>query len=46
MFQQSSQHVDSYYAHSCADMLRDRPALKGEHDADVVIIGAGWKSVV
>ena len=45
MFQQSSQHVDSYYAHSCADILRDRTVLEGEHDADVVIVGAGFSGL-
>jgi ribulose 1,5-bisphosphate synthetase/thiazole synthase len=45
MFQQSSQHVDSYYAHSCADILRQRPALEGEQHTDVVIIGAGFSGL-
>ncbi|MFJ5282945.1 NAD(P)/FAD-dependent oxidoreductase [Pseudomonas sp. NPDC088429] len=45
MFQQSTQHVDSYYAHSCADILRERPALEGEQHTDVVIIGAGFSGL-
>lgn len=45
MFQQSTHHVDSYYAHSCADRLVDRAALQGEHQADVVIIGAGFSGL-
>ena len=45
MFQQSSQHVDSYYAHSCAGILSHRAALEGEHDTDVVIIGAGFSGL-
>ncbi|MBY8957261.1 FAD-binding oxidoreductase [Pseudomonas sp. MIS38] len=45
MFQQSQQHVASYYAHSCADILSTRPALEGAHDTDVVIIGAGFSGL-
>ncbi|ROM94444.1 FAD-binding oxidoreductase [Pseudomonas brassicacearum] len=45
MFQQSSQHVASYYAHSCADRLLDRAALEGEHTAEVLIIGAGFSGL-
>lgn len=45
MFLQSSQHVDSYYAHSCADLLRDRPMLQGDQDTDIVIVGAGFSGL-
>ncbi|WP_283190402.1 FAD-binding oxidoreductase [Pseudomonas sp. PMCC200344] len=45
MFQQSTQHVSSYYAHSCADRLLDRAALEGEHDTEVLIIGAGFSGL-
>lgn len=45
MFQQSQRHVDSYYAHSCADILSNRPGLEGQHDTDVVIIGAGFSGL-
>lgn len=45
MFQQSTQHVASFYAHSCADRLTSRPALRGDHDTDVVIIGAGFSGL-
>ncbi|TPG76182.1 NAD(P)/FAD-dependent oxidoreductase [Pseudomonas arsenicoxydans] len=45
MFQQSAQHVASYYAHSCADRLTTRPALSGEHDTDILIIGAGFSGL-
>ncbi|MGE8178039.1 NAD(P)/FAD-dependent oxidoreductase [Pseudomonas fluorescens] len=45
MFQQSSQHVASYYAHSCADRLLNRAALEGEHTAEVLIIGAGFSGL-
>lgn len=45
MFQQSSQHVASYYAHSCADRLLDRAALEGEQTAEVLIIGAGFSGL-
>jgi hypothetical protein len=41
MFQQSNQHVDSYYAHSCADRLVDRAALEGVQDTDVLVTDAG-----
>ena len=45
MFQQSQQHVASYYAHSCADVLSTRPALEGAHDTEVLIIGAGFSGL-
>ncbi|MDB5994270.1 MAG: FAD-dependent oxidoreductase, partial [Pseudomonas sp.] len=45
MFQQSSRHVASYYAHTCADQLVDRAALKGEQDTEVLIIGAGFSGL-
>ena len=45
MFQQSTQHVDSYYAHSCADRLLERPVFSGEQDTEVVIIGAGFSGL-
>ncbi|WPN49253.1 MULTISPECIES: NAD(P)/FAD-dependent oxidoreductase [unclassified Pseudomonas] len=45
MFQQSTQHVASYYAHTCTDRLVDRAALEGEQDTDVVIIGAGFSGL-
>ncbi|WP_223525564.1 NAD(P)/FAD-dependent oxidoreductase [Pseudomonas sp. A-B-26] len=45
MFHQSTQHVASYYAHSCADRLVNRPALRGEQDTDILIIGAGFSGL-
>lgn len=45
MFQQSAEHVASYYAHSCADRLHPRPTLTGEHDTDVLVIGAGFSGL-
>ena len=45
MFQQSTQHVASYYAYSCANRLTTRPALVGEHDTEIVIIGAGFSGL-
>lgn len=45
MFQQSTQHVASYYAHSCADRLTTRPALAGEQTTEIVIIGAGFSGL-
>ena len=45
MFQQSTRHVASYYAHACADHLVERDALKGEHDTEVLIIGAGFSGL-
>ena len=45
MFQRSSHHVDSYYAHSCADLLVPRTPLQGEHSTDVVVIGAGFSGL-
>jgi glycine/D-amino acid oxidase-like deaminating enzyme len=45
MFQQSSEHVASYYAHDCANILLPRAALEGEHSSEVVIIGAGFSGL-
>ncbi len=45
MFQQSTRHVASYYAHTCADRLVDRAALEGEQDTEVLIIGAGFSGL-
>ncbi|WP_219062342.1 FAD-binding oxidoreductase [Pseudomonas sp. UMAB-08] len=45
MFQQSTQHVASYYAHSCVDSLSTRPALEGEQSTEVLIIGAGFSGL-
>ncbi|SEM47186.1 Glycine/D-amino acid oxidase [Pseudomonas sp. ok272] len=45
MFQQSTRHVASYYAHSCADRLVDRAPLIGAQDTEVVIIGAGFSGL-
>ncbi len=45
MFQQSTQHVASYYAYSCANRLTTRPALVGDHDTEIVIIGAGFSGL-
>jgi glycine/D-amino acid oxidase-like deaminating enzyme len=45
MFQQSTQHVASYYAHTCADRLVNRAELEGEQDTDVLIIGAGFSGL-
>ena len=45
MFQQSTHHVASYYAHTCADRLLDRTALEGEQGTEVVIIGAGFSGL-
>ncbi|MGY4534597.1 gamma-glutamylputrescine oxidase [Pseudomonas sp. TE3786] len=45
MFQRSAQHVASYYAHSCADLLISRPPMQGEHNTDVVVVGAGFSGL-
>ena len=45
MFCSASQHVDSYYASSCAEQLRLRPALDADLDVDVAIIGAGFSGL-
>jgi gamma-glutamylputrescine oxidase len=45
MFQQSSEHVASYYAHSCAASLSPRAALEGEQNTEVLIIGAGFSGL-
>jgi len=45
MFQQSTRHVASYYAHTCADLLVERAAVEGEQDTDVLIVGAGFSGL-
>jgi gamma-glutamylputrescine oxidase len=45
MFQQSAEHIASYYTHSCAAEMTARSALEGEHDTEVVIIGAGFSGL-
>ena len=45
MFQQSSRHVASYYAHTCADRLVARAVFDGEQDTEVLIIGAGFSGL-
>lgn len=45
MFHQSSQHIASYYAHTCADRLVAREPLEGEQDTEVLIIGAGFSGL-
>lgn len=45
MYRASSQHVDSYYASSCADLVKARPRFEGELDVDVAIVGAGFSGL-
>lgn len=45
MYRASSQHVDSYYASSCADLVKPRPRFEGELDVDVAIVGAGFSGL-
>lgn len=45
MFVESTQHVDSYYARTLPGALPERPALEGNHDADVAIVGAGFSGL-
>ncbi|QGZ59510.1 NAD(P)/FAD-dependent oxidoreductase [Paraburkholderia acidiphila] len=47
MFAESTRHIDSYYARHYAESgaLPERPALAGEHSADVLIVGAGFSGL-
>ncbi|CAM3209021.1 FAD dependent oxidoreductase [Ectopseudomonas mendocina] len=45
MFRHASEHVDSYYAHSCEDRLRPYPVLQGHLQCDVLVIGAGFSGL-
>ena len=45
MFRQASEHVDSYYAQSCRDRLRHYPALQGNVQCDVLVVGAGFSGL-
>jgi len=45
MFRHASEHVDSYYAHSCKDRLTPYPALQGQLQCDVLVIGAGFSGL-
>ncbi|WAJ39717.1 FAD-binding oxidoreductase [Pseudomonas sp. GOM7] len=45
MFHQANQHVDSYYAATCAAQLTNYPTLQGERRCDVVVIGAGFSGL-
>ena len=40
MFRHASEHVDSYYAHSCKDRLTHHPVLQDDLQCDVLVIGA------
>ncbi|WP_322978034.1 FAD-binding oxidoreductase [Pseudomonas sp. C11] len=45
MFRQADQHVDSYYAATCAAQLKAYPSLRGEQRCDVVVIGGGFSGL-
>lgn len=45
MYRASNQHVDSYYASSCADLIKPRPRFAGELEVDVAIVGAGFSGL-
>lgn len=45
MFRHASQHVDSYYAHSCADRLSEHAPLQGEQRCEVLVIGGGFSGL-
>ncbi|WP_321782181.1 FAD-binding oxidoreductase [Paraburkholderia sp. J94] len=45
MFVESTQHVESYYARTWPGALPARPALEGEHDVDVAVVGAGFSGL-
>lgn len=45
MFKQSAQHVASYYACTHPAPIPLRPILRGAHDTDVLIVGAGFSGL-
>ena len=45
MFVESTQHVESFYARTLPGEVPARPALAGECDADVLIVGAGFSGL-
>ncbi|AGZ35787.1 MAG: NAD(P)/FAD-dependent oxidoreductase [Pseudomonas sp.] len=45
MFKQSAQHIASYYAQTVPTPIPLRPTLQGQHDTDVVIVGAGFSGL-
>jgi gamma-glutamylputrescine oxidase len=45
MFAESTRHIDSYYARNWPGMLPERPALAGDCDVDVLIVGAGFSGL-
>ncbi|MGG2396875.1 NAD(P)/FAD-dependent oxidoreductase [Pseudomonas sp. SH1-B] len=45
MFCHASEHVDSYYAHSCGDRLTHQPVLQGNLRCDVAVVGAGFSGL-
>ena len=45
MFKQSTQHLDTYYAHSCRDQLRQFAPLSGAQRYDVAVVGAGFSGL-
>ena len=45
MFRHASEHVDSYYAHSCKDRLTHHPVLQGDLQCEVLVIGAGFSGL-
>ena len=45
MFKQSEQHLDTYYAHSCRDQLREYAPLAGAQRYDVAVVGAGFSGL-
>ncbi|CAB3805716.1 Gamma-glutamylputrescine oxidoreductase [Paraburkholderia caffeinitolerans] len=45
MFVESTRHVESYYARTLPGEAPERPALAGDCDADVLIVGAGFSGL-
>ncbi|MEW9678797.1 NAD(P)/FAD-dependent oxidoreductase [Pseudomonas sp. TE50-2] len=45
MFKQSAQHVASYYARTYPTTIPLRPTLQGDHDTDILIVGAGFSGL-
>nr|WP_017677234.1 FAD-binding oxidoreductase [Pseudomonas chengduensis] len=45
MFHHASEHVDSYYAHSCGDRLKHYPTLQGDLQCEVMVVGAGFSGL-
>jgi gamma-glutamylputrescine oxidase len=45
MFQQSTEHLRTYYSASCRELLCERQPLRGAQNTEVLVIGAGFSGL-